>query len=779
MEMKEIYMETIPEKLKTLENLIYSDRLSEAKDLFEIYDNIFNKNSDYRSMKAIIAIKENRLDDAFQILNDTVGFDKTNPDIFYNLAYVNLLKDNKISALKHYRSCLDLTHNDEFKKQILNNIDYLISNIYSLTDDYGHNTNKADFSLVKRVLCVHEKYYGYNKKFDFSAINMSLTGTIVDSGVSEQVKTFYYDNMVKFGINDMARALLQECYSYKPDVLIFFVPFTIYEPLLETILYIRNTLKIKTVSFFSDLLTGLVSPERHSAFNAYGEAADCMFDPCSAGSRAYYVHTNLVSAHGLVNRNIFYPMNPVKDIDVSFIGSLTTDFYRSRREQLEYLKERLEKKGYNIYIGGGQFAVNGEKPLTIDQYVDIICRSRISINFSETIGGMRNLKGRVFEVLACRTLLMEEDGPDSRRLFEDGKDYALFKSKEELYEKTLYYLENETKRKEVEQCGWEQVDRFYNSKNVWHYVFSSIGYNTSLKTNSENYRIYAKAMDNINADIQCIYPMVHSNNPIHLRINEDDYELAEKMALKKIRFVPNDAEAWYALAEALAKLGYNKTSNLIAERAACIDPFAKPAVFEKKKQGVYDESVKLKELSSILNTDSVYVTAMVITHNNENTIDGCLSSLRSAVNKIMVVDIGSEDRTVKLAARHLNCNIIKEICPDNYGAALGKGLRHCNGWVLVVKPYERLVKEDVKVVKYISSIFDNLPATPCLNVLADYGLENKPGSDFRNVEKNRFFKLKGNLSVDILGNVIFKNAPVLNTTVRIRFTSFPVKTGIN
>lgn len=576
--------------------LLNANDFTTARILINKYFTLFYNDADFLSIISELALKENKINEAMITIKSGLEIDNNHPDLLYNMARALSATGDNMAALKYYREAANCANNESLNQKIQNDIDLLLKNVYSI----GDLCSQEEGFFVDKVLCVSEKYYGYNPMWSYSAVNLSLTGTLANSGVAKHIRTFYIDDIFVCGENEMAERLIRECHNYKPNVLIYFVITINVKPLIEALKFIRESMNIKTIAWFTDLLTGLAIPDRHIAFKAYGEIADCMFDPCSTYSRPYYPHNNLVHAYGLVNQNVFYPMATEKDIDVSFIGTLAADFYESRREYLEYLKVNLEKEGYRVFVGGGQMAYAGETPLTIDKYVEIINRSKIAINFSSTMGGMKNLKGRVFEIMACKTLLMEELGPVTTDLFIEGIDYVSFDSKEELLEKTLYYLKNEQLRRNVENSGWRKIQHFYNPKNTWNYVFSKIGYQSLLEPNSDNYKLYVKTMDHINNLYECVYPMIHSNEPIYIRLDEQRYELAEKMALTKIRVNPVDVDAWYALAMALAKQGYDKTSALVAERVTYLDPYEKRIIPTYQGHGVLDETQKLNEISNLL-----------------------------------------------------------------------------------------------------------------------------------------------------------------------------------
>ena len=154
---------------------------------------------------------------------------------------------------------------------------------------------------------------------------------------------------------------------------------------------------------------------------------------------------------------VFYPYRYVKDISISFLGS--TGGYRSgRREFLDYLLE----KGIDLKFSGGN-----ENPLELGQYADIIRRSQIVLNFSHSLNGTHQLKGRVFETMFSRSLLLENVNSETSKFFDPMVDYVAFEDKEDLEQKVLYYLNHDNERTAIAERGYQKATKRYNHQLFW------------------------------------------------------------------------------------------------------------------------------------------------------------------------------------------------------------------------------------------------------------------------------------------------------------------------
>jgi hypothetical protein len=166
-----------------------------------------------------------------------------------------------------------------------------------------------------------------------------------------------------------------------------------------------------------------------------------------------------------IDPNIYYPGEACRDIPISFLGSVGS--YRAiRKEYLIYLGEnRVE-----VYHTGGQ----KEQRVSIERYAGALRRSKISLNFSHSIPGKHQLKGRVFEILLSGALLMESENDMTPQYFTPMVDYVTFDSKEDLLDKVRYYLEHDEEREQIAYSGYKKAIKNYSGEAFWDKVLNKM-----------------------------------------------------------------------------------------------------------------------------------------------------------------------------------------------------------------------------------------------------------------------------------------------------------------
>jgi O-antigen biosynthesis protein len=91
---------------KNIEKLITNNMMEEAKGIIEQFESIVKNDVDIFSMKAIIAIMENELDYAKEILNKGLDLYRSNFDILYNLAYIYQINYQHMLAIQYYKKAM-------------------------------------------------------------------------------------------------------------------------------------------------------------------------------------------------------------------------------------------------------------------------------------------------------------------------------------------------------------------------------------------------------------------------------------------------------------------------------------------------------------------------------------------------------------------------------------------------------------------------------------------------------------------------------------------------
>jgi len=155
-----------------------------------------------------------------------------------------------------------------------------------------------------------------------------------------------------------------------------------------------------------------------------------LYEPYKAAlalnENSYFVHEGFDS-------DIFKKETWVKDIDVSFIGSIYGD------------REEFLKKTEKVTIMDNVF---GRK------HNEIVCRSKINLNFTE--GGCSD---RVYKVFAAGGFLLTQPWP---KMLDDFPllHVCTFDSPEKMNDRIHFFLNNDKTREEIAEQCYKQVQKF-------------------------------------------------------------------------------------------------------------------------------------------------------------------------------------------------------------------------------------------------------------------------------------------------------------------------------
>ena len=117
-------------------------------------------------------------------------------------------------------------------------------------------------------------------------------------------------------------------------------------------------------------------------------------------------------------------------------------------------------------IAGG----HGNDRLTLEEYFELLGKSKICINFSESSMGKHQLKGRVYEALASKCLLLESENNQTKILFKLNKEFVSFKDPNDMIQKIKYFLENQIILKESAEEGNKKFCNEFNYESYWKNV---------------------------------------------------------------------------------------------------------------------------------------------------------------------------------------------------------------------------------------------------------------------------------------------------------------------
>ena len=98
------------------------------------------------------------------------------------------------------------------------------------------------------------------------------------------------------------------------------------------------------------------------------------------------------------------------------------------------------------------------------------------------------------------------------------------------------------------------------------------------------------------------------------------------------------------------------------------------------------------------------ISLCMVVKDEECSIERCISSVRSIVEEIVVVDTGSSDRTPEIA-RRLGATVIHFQWNDDFADARNVSLRGAGySWILVLDADEVIAERDVARVRSVTSL---------------------------------------------------------------------------
>jgi spore maturation protein CgeB len=308
-------------------------------------------------------------------------------------------------------------------------------------------TKKTDnFKVDKILFAANMSKYFFHYQAWYSPLKRSCRRIIgFDS------RKLYY----QCGKEKMNEKFLEVVKKEKPDY-IFFLLFSD-EFSLETLMKIRElSPDTKTINFFGD---------DDIQFDNFSRYYALFFDYSLIVQKKYIDYykkdgiNNIFLTTG-VNLDNFKPLSLEKKYDVTFIGAPKQDRY----DFICYLR----KNGINVNVfGWGWEKYNDLKDicggvLSSEELVKTVNQSRINLSFSKNARGESHIKGRIFEMSACKSFLLIESFMGYYDFFKKEKEIVMFKDKEELLEKIKYYLKHEEEREKIAENAYKRILREYN-----------------------------------------------------------------------------------------------------------------------------------------------------------------------------------------------------------------------------------------------------------------------------------------------------------------------------
>lgn len=343
--------------------------------------------------------------------------------------------------------------------------------------------------MVNKILFLVEKYCEGNPSYGPTIMEGIIAGAIESTGLVRQTKHFYFDVLTKqLGRDRMTELFLEDCAVYQPDLIIYSRCMDL-EPPKEVLREVVSNLGIKILSVFVDAKPFSRLEVEILPFVSHVGVIDNI-----AAFLCHKQFKNIILMYAAVNPSVFYNKELNRDIDVSFLGSVDPHDCKwpMRSEYTRFLRDN----GINVFLGGGQATAVNKLP--VEDYSNILNRSKMSIDFCRDGDKIPCLKFRVFEIMSCGSLMLEDWDSEASYFFELGKDFVTYHSKRELLDLIRYYLKHEDERQAIAHSGYTKVTKVYNAKNMWGYTFERMGF--SIPDNlakDANYILHKSIMEKL------------------------------------------------------------------------------------------------------------------------------------------------------------------------------------------------------------------------------------------------------------------------------------------
>ncbi len=175
--------------------------------------------------------------------------------------------------------------------------------------------------------------------------------------------------------------------------------------------------------------------------------------------------SNFHYMHYFVNEESFYPGSE-RTKDIAFAGSGNV----ARYPYLTFVKAFAKKRGYRYEITVHDN--HDSSALRPADYCRLVRESRAMVNLSaRTAPNVRVVTGRVFEAIACKTLLIEERNEAIARIFTPYVHFIPFDSRAELAIAIDFSVNRGDLVDKITETAYRRYWQDRNSKLMWKRIF--------------------------------------------------------------------------------------------------------------------------------------------------------------------------------------------------------------------------------------------------------------------------------------------------------------------
>jgi len=256
----------------------------------------------------------------------------------------------------------------------------------------------------------------------------------------------------KFAQDSVDRKILKKAKQFKPDLIFILKAKDVGLGTIDKLRIISKTANWYPETFDHWENIRVIAPHYNYFFCYDPDLVESLKVQGYGGARylPFCAEINNVSARPCLSKRKY---------DITFIGSFMPIRYAQREVILSQVKDLgLNIWGNKAWLGTSLRDCYRGRPST-EEMLQIYRDSKIVINVDLMVGiPGSGVNLRPFEITSCGALLLNHnDRRDIFNLFEDGKEFISFNGAEDIREKVLYCLQNQSKLDEMAVAGFEKT----------------------------------------------------------------------------------------------------------------------------------------------------------------------------------------------------------------------------------------------------------------------------------------------------------------------------------
>lgn len=410
-----------------------------------------------------------------------------------------------------------------------------------------------------------------------------------------------------------------------------------------------------------------------------------------------------------------FGINPVyPDSDIEWIMNIIIEHDSGRDYRAELVRPLL-KYGIKIY-GNKSWSMmlgsyNIHPPVHyFEELPKVYNASSINLNISRT-QLVTAVNQRVFDVPACRSFLLTDYKEELEDYFVIGKEIICYKDKEDLNRLVGHYLNYPAQMKKIAEAGYQRVvgDHSYTGRmNRIVDIFESMPDNKYEvdekgeaweKANLFIGQAYLNLSDKVNADIhfkKALNPdsmnyVFHLNSVGVSLLQQKDYNGSIPVFLKASELDNDESSFLSNLGLAYKNTGKYEEAEYYYKKALEKDP--SNSLIIENLNNLYKKRKKEEDTNPI--------TLCMIAKNEEANLAQCLKSVQSLVSEVIIIDTGSEDRTIEIA-QEFGAQVYHFKWNDSFSDARNVSLDHAaKEWILILDADEIIAERDLESLRLL------------------------------------------------------------------------------